>query len=228
MNEPTRRPKNWLLIKIREWHTWLGVALSGFVVLVCATGIYLNHKDLFKPAEEKPEPPQMAGKPEQPKGPPTVGSADELAQLPIGFDRVLRLAREQWGDTALERVELKAEKGQVVYKVKAGPGRELIIDAQSGALAAKEGHHEEHRGPDGARTGGGINWGKLMMDLHTGKLVGGPGKLLVDLTSFTIIVLTLTGVYLWAVPLWRKRQSARERAAAAGRQRVADPQTLSV
>ncbi len=57
----------------------------------------------------------------------------------------------------------------------------------------------------------GLNWAKIVDDLHTGKILGTPGKLLIDFTSGTIIALTLTGIYLWGVPMLRKRQSARQR-----------------
>jgi hypothetical protein len=59
-----------------------------------------------------------------------------------------------------------------------------------------------------------INWAKLVDDLHTGKVFGSAGVLLIDVTSGVIIALTLTGIYLWGVPMLRKRQSRRRQAAA--------------
>jgi uncharacterized iron-regulated membrane protein len=47
--------------------------------------------------------------------------------------------------------------------------------------------------------------GKLIKGLHTGKLGGQAGKLLVDFTSLTILALTLSGLYLWAWPKIHRR-----------------------
>jgi hypothetical protein len=224
MATTTPRPKNWLLLQFRAWHSWLGIFLAGFIILVCLTGIYLNHKDLFRgdPAEK--------GRAEA-KAAPSAGAlttTTSAADLPIAFDGALAVARQHWGETAIEKVELKDEHGRLVYKLRAGPGRELTIDAQSGAAELKEQYREERHSPDKKAASSGINWGKLMLDLHTGKVVGGPGKLLVDLTSLTLLTLTGTGIYMWAVPRWRKRQSARERAAAVQSAAKSEPETAPV
>jgi hypothetical protein len=209
MTDAKPRPKNWLLVKIREWHTWLGVFLSGFVILVCATGIYLNHKDLFRSAA-----PHDDARGGRPAASGALRTTTSLAELPIPFEHALAQAREQWGETPIEKIELKEEHGRLVYKVMADEGREIRVDVETGAVSRKDAYREEHHGPDGKKEAG-FNWGKFMMDLHTGKVIGGPGKLVVDLTSFVIIVLTGTGIYLWAIPQLRKRRSARDREAAA-------------
>jgi hypothetical protein len=60
----------------------------------------------------------------------------------------------------------------------------------------------------------GTDWGKIIKDLHTGKLGGLPGKLFVDTVAVILIVLSATGTYLWVVPKYRKWRSARQRATA--------------
>jgi uncharacterized iron-regulated membrane protein len=50
--------------------------------------------------------------------------------------------------------------------------------------------------------------GKLIKELHTGKLGGLAGKLLVDSTSLAILALTLSGLYLWAWPRIRRHKTA--------------------
>ena len=78
------------------------------------------------------------------------------------------------------------------------------------------------RDPDGASLAGAILAGAnrtflvpavLAQVLQSGpEAIGLFGKLTVDFTSLVIIALTATGIYLWAVPLYRKRQSAKNRA----------------
>lgn len=219
MNE-AKRPKNWLLIKIRQWHSWLGVALSLFILLVCGTGIYLNHKDLFSGKKEEPKPAAAGGMGKAPaekeprlSGMLTTGTA--LASLPVSFDAALARSREHLGDAAIEKIELKDEKGTLVYKIKAGEEREVTVNAQTGTSTLKEKYRKTEmaggKGVDGgASAKKGYDWGKIIKDLHTGKLGGEAGKLFVDATAIVISLLTLSGLYLWAVPKLRKRKAAQQ------------------
>jgi hypothetical protein len=214
----TTRPKNWLLIQFRQWHGWLGTVLSLLIVLVCLSGIYLNHKDLFAPRQV---PAGATGKApaESARKPPVGGltTTTDLSRLAIDLPGALRMARELWGDVPLEKVEIKHEKGTLVYKVNAGQGREVLVDADSGTTTVK--------GPTGPPTPGqaaqaGVDWGKFIKDLHTGKLGGLAGKLLVDLTAVVVMVLTLSGLYLFIVPKLRQRRAQARAAAAAAQSTV--------
>lgn len=199
------RPKNWLLIKFREWHIWLGVAMSLFILTVCFTGIYLNHKDLFHTdmgAVKKMN--GSSGK---------LTTASHLEMYGVSFVQALAKAKSIWGDIPIEHIQLKDERGMMIYKIKAGEGREIIVDAASGVITEKNDYHEYTRSFPGFEGKKSYNWDKIFIDLHTGKLWGDTGKLVVDLTSIVIIGLTITGIYLWIVPKWRKRQAAKMAAA---------------
>jgi uncharacterized iron-regulated membrane protein len=203
-----KRPKNWLLIQFRHYHTTLGVALAVFIVLVCVTGIYLNHKDLFQA-----KPPMSEAHADPDTG---LTPSSELGGLAVDWSRAMELAALHLGrDQALDHIQLKQEHGRLVYKIKTprepGPERELIVDARTGqaTLRDKGGYGLTHVSAAG-RAESGLDWGRLMNDLHTGKFFGGwVGKLLIDLTSLTLLVLTLSGVYLWWVPIYRKRKNAK-------------------
>lgn len=211
--ESNKRPKNWLLLKIREWHTWGGVALSLVIVLVCLTGIYLNHEDWFDGHDHG----EHGGKGLGAAAPESsaLSAGTDLGTLTIGFSQALALAAIHLGpDAPLEHIQLKDEHGMLVYKVKTpkspGPEREAIIDVATGAVTLKRKDQYVARMPGGEER---LDWGRLMKDLHTGKFFGGEmGRLLVDVTSVVIIVLTVTGIYLWWIPLRRKRESRRQAA----------------
>ena len=192
--------KNWLLVKFRKWHSWGGLFLSVFILLVAVTGILLNHKDAIFHRGEKGEGPSGL-----------LASTTNLAAVPITFERALGLAREHYGDVPLEKVELKDEHGQLMYKIARGHGEEIHIDATSGAMTSKYGMKIAAAGTTS------LNWAKIVDDLHTGKIFGTAGKLTIDATSGVIILLTLSGIYLWGAPLVRKRQNARNRQTAEAR-----------
>jgi uncharacterized iron-regulated membrane protein len=222
MNNPIeiRRSKNWLLIKVREWHSLLGVWISAFVMLVCASGIYLNHKDLFRfgPAEKQVESGKVdaAGKaaasakrPGDKATSTVLTTATAVAELGISLPRAMELARAELGETPLETIELKHEKGRYIYKLKLGRGNELLVDARTGELTRKmKEDRAEYKAEEPDKAGlGGYDWGKIIKDLHTGKIGGEAGKLLTDAVALVIMGLTLSGLYLWYVPKYRKRKA---------------------
>jgi hypothetical protein len=194
-----RGNKNWLLVKFRQWHSWGGVFLSVFILVVAVTGIILNHKDFFLKGEKK----------QGPSG--SLTSTTDFAALPVSFPRALELARGHFGDVPLEKIELKDEHGQLMYKVSRGEGEEIRIDAGTGEMTTKYGMSLTETGKTT------LNWGKIIDDLHTGKILGLFGKLTVDFTSGVIIALTLTGIYLWGMPMILKRRNALRRQATATR-----------
>jgi hypothetical protein len=176
----------WFL-RFRRWHAWGGLVLSCLIVLVGVTGILLNHKDLIFQEHAK----RTTG---------VLRTTTVAASLAVDFDRALAIVRDHCGDVSLDKIELKDENGRLVYKVGFGVGREWRVDAYTGDVATKYGHSLSGSGP------GRIQWEKIVNDLHTGKIVGITGKLLIDITSVALIGLSLTGVYLWGYPLLRKRR----------------------
>lgn len=187
LNPPTTRPKNWLLLKFRRWHSWGGVLLSLFILVVAVTGILLNHKDIFL----------HRGASAGPTG--ALTTSADLASLPVSFDRALEFARGHYGHVPLDKLELKDEHGRLVYKVSRGHGEEIRVDARTGEVFSKYGVSLSTNGRSA------LHWPKIVADVHTGKIFGVAGKLMVDVTSGVIIALALTGMYLWAAPLLRKR-----------------------
>lgn len=191
-------PNAWL-IRWRKWHTWIGLAAGAFFLMIGTTGIYLNHKGTFngilgvkKGEERKDEHAALDGA--------------KLASLKVDLPQALALAAPHLDGHDIEHVELRSEHGHVIYRFKTHEGPEVTIYADSGKTEAK-GNYE--------MKGGGFDLGKALKDLHTGKIAGDGGKLLIDLVAIFLMILTASGVYLWIVPKLRKRRSAKQRAAAA-------------
>lgn len=203
----TPKPKPWLLIQLRLWHRWAGVVAALFLMIVSLTGMVLNYKKpIFQalgleptlPAVEKVKPNaafQTAAEPLH---------AGNWQALPVSLAQALALAREQWGDAPLERVELKMEQGEWLYKIKRKGGAEIWVSAATGAHFTKGAYEKARRALDGT-VGKGFDWGKLILDLHTGKIGGPVGVAVMTAMAGVLFFLTLSGLYLWLKPLLLRR-----------------------
>lgn len=222
-SSPALKPRHWLLAKSRQWHTWGGLIAAIFLVIVGSSGIVLNYKKpIFgalgletgpqKPGKEMP--PQKTG---GPSAPVTLTTGGGVSGGGMSLDGALALARAEWGDVRLERIELKEERGELIYKLKEKGGGELWVNAADGSHFVK-GEYERigKAGADGVpvRT---TDWGKILIDLHTGKIAGGVGIAIMSGAAGLLLLLSLSGVYMWLKPLLIRRQNARAKALAAAR-----------
>jgi len=208
------RPKNWLLLNIRQYHGWLGVLGAVFILTMCITGILLNHEERFLGKKRSPKPSaasQQSPATNDPGKSPaqtfafnaTIG----FASARIGIDDALKIAAARLGGEPLEKFEFKIEAGNPLYRIKtaSAPQQELTIHAITGEASVKADPPPKPAVNNEPKPGFlGYNWPKLIKDLHTGKLGGDVGMLFIDLVSLTIITLTLSGFYLWYVPRKRK------------------------
>jgi uncharacterized iron-regulated membrane protein len=136
--------------------------------------------------------------------------------LPVSFAQALQMAGKRWGDAPLETIQLKNERGQLVYKIKQSDGEELVVDAHSGVAMDKR--EFEKRSAGIGKASAGTDWGKLLLDLHTGKIAGEAGKAGMTVAAMLLLFLSVSGIYLWATPIWRKFQRKRAVATTAGLQ----------
>ncbi|MCX8157311.1 MAG: PepSY domain-containing protein [Verrucomicrobiae bacterium] len=210
---PTVKPKNWLLLQSRVWHRWAGVIAALFLVVVSLTGIVLNYKKpIFQTLGLEPAP--LAGDKEKTsssaKSAGEPRQASHLQTLPVSMAQALAVAREQWGDAPLERVELKLEQGEWLYKIKRQGGAEIWISAATGAHFSKGAYEKARRAPDGTAIKS-FDWGKFVLDLHTGKIGGPVGVAVMTGVAGVLFFLTLSGLYLWLKPLLLRRANAAAR-----------------
>ena len=55
------------------------------------------------------------------------------------------------------------------------------------------------------------DWGKIILDLHTGKIGGEAGKIVMSLAALMLMFLTASGVYMWLKPVFIRRRNSRAR-----------------
>ena len=211
-NPQTPKPDNRRLTQFRRLHRWGGVAAALLLVVLGTTGSVLNYKQpIFArlgietkrerdvsplPASELPVSVRF-----------TTGAG--VAGDTVDFAGALAIARAEWGDVPLERAELRAERGAVSYRFRKSGGAELWVDATDGRHLVK-GAYERVGKPDKdgnvTRT---TDWGKILIDLHTGKIGGEVGKAIMTSAAVLLLLLSLSGVYLWLKPLLIRRENRR-------------------
>ena len=202
--------QNRRLTQFRRWHKWIGVSATLFLLVLGTTGIVLNYKQpIFTKAgielrrgEREASPLPMRSPSREIKF--TTGSA--VSGGAVDFAGALAIARAEWGDVQLDRAELRSERGTVSYRFRKTGGEELWIDAADGMHVTKTEYERIGKpGADGLPTRQ-TDWGKLLIDLHTGRIGGDIGKAVVSFAAFLLLMLTLSGVYLWLKPMFIRCQ----------------------
>jgi uncharacterized iron-regulated membrane protein len=230
MNAPLQ-PKDLWLIRMRLWHRWIGVVAALFMLIFSTTGIILNYKKpILGTLGLLPGAQKEGGTQKTEKTPftnlganPTthavrgagqqtnlhLTTATHLDQWPVSPQTALAMAQTLWGHTRVEKLELKTEDGRWTWKVKHPDGAELLMDAATGGFFVKGRYEKVVRSdPTGAIVRQ-TDWGKVLLDLHTGKIAGEWGKALMTLAGALLMFLTVSGLYVWLKPLLvRKQQSA--------------------
>lgn len=215
---PAPKSKNRLLAQSRQWHKWGGLIAGIFLLVISTTGIVLNYKQPIFSAlglDKMPAKPEAAKDNEikTPKAEFSTGAG--LARVPVSLERALEIARAEWGDVRLERIELKAERGETLYKIKQKGGSELWVNAVTGTFFAKGEYERVSKAGPGGTLVRSTDWGKIMLDLHTGKIGGDVGKAIMTFAAVLLLLLTLSGVYMWLKPLLIRRQNAKAKAQSA-------------
>ncbi|MBD5781306.1 PepSY domain-containing protein [Pelagicoccus sp. NFK12] len=238
-------------------HRRVGVALSAIFILICVTGILLNHSDDLDFQSRTVEADwiydwyglQPAGevihyslgqhslasldgqlfldKRSLGHFPPPIGAAPLENLIAVAFPKsMLLLTRE---GEIIETIPPASLPGDTISQIVTDDQRTLIIDTDAGPYRSDESIidwspiAEPNRkletiaaspAPDEltqhllrAFRGEGITWGRVLLDIHTGRFFGSAGKWIADLSGIALILLTLTGVFY----TMRYLKKARER-----------------
>lgn len=210
------KPRNWLLAKSRQWHTWGGLIAALFLVVVGVSGLILNYKQPIFGAlgiDRKRDPAPKAPAPSGPTREIVLTTATDPSGLPVSLGEALAIARERWGQVRIERIEWKSEHGETHYRIRRAGGEEIWVNAASGVALTKGAYGRTARGPGARETQ--TDWGKILIDLHTGKIGGAFGKAIMSSASVLLVLLSLSGVYMWVKPLLIRRENRKVKAVCA-------------
>jgi uncharacterized iron-regulated membrane protein len=167
---------------IRQIHRWVSFPLIIFLFLVTATGVVLQLQETGEVFEgERPTP--------------TASALPTDAELLAQVQKALIAARVVKADFPAQRLELDFSRGDAKARFAMSPrgGPAITVDMKSGkaemVAAPKPNLHV------------------TMIQLHTGKMFGPVGLIIVMLVSIIFLVLTVTGFIVY-LDMWKRRRAA--------------------
>ncbi len=201
-----------MYLKFRDVHLYLGLIMLIPAAVICATGIALNHEDALKlkPEFERHNFERRNAEDEKSAVAHSAHRATAAADRPSSLiskpgswskhagviDDALAAAADIWGEAPLEKIELKDQPGYglvVIVKTPKESGiqpEEIVWSVADRAIVHKKGDKAA-----------GWNWGKIIKELHTGKLFSGNfGFLWSDASAVSILLLLSTGIVLYIIP----------------------------
>jgi len=175
---------------MRQYHRWVSILAAIFLLIVSVTGVILQVQKLTgddADAGDHAAAPAVVG------GLTTAMSPTEYAAL---LARTLNAVRARVPNSPVTTASLKMD-GSVVQGIVTLPGdppRQLVVDARSGRVLSDErGEHDS-----------------LIMRIHSGAILGDPGVVLGILWGSALVILSITGGWVY-FDMYRRRRKAAKR-----------------
>ena len=198
-----RRPSSAQILRsLRFVHAWMGIIVVPWIIVIGATGLYLNHsRAIFALLDVKPYD--------------EASFADWPGAQPVTEQQALVVARRVWPEEPVTSTKDSAYHDMAAYIFRK-PSGQVIVTKATGHYFVKTWRTRSTYAPDGTRLHRRIYWGSIFKQLHTDGWLGGSlGSWLADITSVAMVVFGLTGIFLWWMPrarriarLFRRRQGA--------------------
>lgn len=195
-----------------DTHRAGGLWLWGVLFLLAVTGVYFNlNREVFRPVVEvfsKPKPYPFETR--------EVLAREDWGKDLIGFDRAIDLAsvessRRGWS-SGLSRVGVVPSQAYyIVYfepfeGVRSGLGSPIVyVDGHDGSLIGDSVPLEGSAADVIYR---------LQFPIHSGQILGLPGRIIIFLAGIVTAVLSVTGVVIWALGVRRRARNGHRRTAA--------------
>lgn len=167
---------------MRQYHRWFSFPLILFLFIVTVTGVVLQGEEVAGGLQPRPAPPKVSALP---------SDAAFVAQV----QQALAAAKAAQPDFAAQQVTFDYSRGQakVRFGVQPRGGPSIDIDLKTGATkvqaAPKPSLHV------------------TMIQLHTGRMFGPVGLIVMMLVSLVFMVLTVTGLLVY-IDMWKRRRAA--------------------
>ena len=187
---------NRILRLLRTIHSWLGAIVMPWVVIIGATGFYLNHNNqimaLFGYVEFS-----------------ETGFDRLHPAQPVTPEMARNLSLQVWPDANVQRTKELLYHGRPSYQALSYKGS-LIVSRTTGHYYAKTPYTRRTFSPSSELLHTKYYWGPRLKELHeSGWLGGGLQTWLADIVAIAMIFFGMSGFTLWLVPKVRKRRRNR-------------------
>ena len=186
---------------LKTLHSWLGVIVLPWVLIVGLTGLYLNHERLVMGFLDRD------------------GYDEDLfdawpGAAPLGPDQARALAERLYPGQTLRLSGDTSYHGRTaaIFDL---DGTQVIVALQTGHYWIKTDYRRRTYAPDGTVLETKTYWEGILKRLHVrGWLTSTFGTWLADITAAAMVVFGLTGIVLFLVPRVRRVHNRRKRRAA--------------
>lgn len=187
---------------LKTLHSWLGVLLLPWVIIIGLTGICLNHWRVVDAFLESPAYDERA--------------FDDSPAPGLHAETELRaLAKSLWPGKPIRKVRQEEYHGRNVWRLQSR-AHSLILDTKTGHYWVKTRYTRKTYAPDGTLLHRKIYWGQFVSSLHENGWVNSRfGSWLADLTGAAMALFGLSGLYLFTAPRLRRRRNRKARLRAA-------------
>ncbi len=191
-----RTTMNRLLRLLRTLHSWLGAIVMPWVIVIGATGFYLNHYDPIMALFGYKEFSEAGFDRMLPAQPVTPGTARSLSAV-------------VWPGASVQRTEEVQYHGRPSFQAVSSKGR-LIVSRTTGHYYAKTPYSRRTFSPSGELLHTKYYWGPALKELHeSGWLGGGLGTWLADIVAVAMMFFGMSGFTLWLAPKVRRLRGKR-------------------
>jgi hypothetical protein len=187
----TVKPRGRVLRLFRTILGWIGIFVFPWVIVIGATGFYLNHAQAVLAVLEGPKYDESRFD----EWPGTEPVTSEMAHA---------IAMTIWPGEIIEKVIETDYHGRPSFEFRKASGR-IVVTRPTGHYFVKTDYTRRTYAPDGALLHSKTYWGAIFKGVHRAGWLGrGLGTWLADLTSLAMVLFGMTGVVLWWVPRSRR------------------------
>ena len=190
MRMKEKRKSGWLGM-CRTLHGWLGIFVVPWVILIGATGFYLNHGkvigQIFFPKE-------FSEKNFGQHQPPST----------ITRNQAHLLGERVWPADPIKKISEEIYHGRRSFMIRKNSGT-AILSIPTGHYYLKTRYKRHTYSPAGQLLNTKTYWGAVLKDIHrSGWLGGGLGTWIADAISLAMVVFGITGTLMWSVPKFKR------------------------
>ena len=183
---------------LKSIHSWMGVFILPWVIIIGLTGIYLNHYGTISAWMEVPSYDERQFD--------SSHLAHEATQA-----EALAIAQAAWPRENFHLSSQDSYHDRSTWVYRSDRGR-VIVDKATGFYWLRTDFRRQTFAPDGTQVHNKYYWGVLFKTLHErGWATNTFGTWLADITGGALAVFGLTGIYLFVAPRLRRRKNRRAR-----------------